>query len=164
MRLFLVIISVIGIAALCFAAGEEVGTKRFSDVPANHWAADSVQRLAEKDVLNGYPDSTFRGDRPVTRYELAVALAQFAEFIEAGRKPLVRSNPAVKSGSIRANCPVWATSSVNLLVDNMFLSADSPVITDGSKKVTGEDLAQALSSFGARIVELDVDDPGPETM
>jgi hypothetical protein len=161
MRLFLIIISITGIAALCFATGEKVGAKRFTDVPDNHWAAESVNHLAEKCVINGYPDSTFRGDRPVTRYELAVALAQFAKFIEAGRKPLVRSNSAAKNG---LKHPVWADNSINLLVDNQFLSADSPIIREGSKKVTGEDLAQVLSSFGARIIERNVDDPGPEDM
>jgi hypothetical protein len=37
---------------------------------------------------------------------------------------------------------------------------DSPIITDGRKAATGEDLAQALASLAARIIELDTVDPG----
>ena len=148
-------------AAICFAAGENAASKRFSDVPDNHWAAGAVQQLAEEGILKGYPDSTFRGDRPITRYELAVALARFAEFIEARRKPLVPEGRKTGKKPAQAKCPPWAMSSIDFLTSNLFLPANSPIIRDGSKNATGEDLAQALSSMAARIIELEVADPGP---
>ena len=43
----------------------------FSDVPRDHWAYDAVADLASRGVINGYGDETFRGDRPITRYEMA---------------------------------------------------------------------------------------------
>ena len=43
----------------------------FSDVPAGHWAYDSIAELAADGVIEGYGDGTFRGDRPMTRYEMA---------------------------------------------------------------------------------------------
>ena len=46
----------------------------FPDVPENHWAYAMVQDLAYKGIVVGYPDSTFSGDRTLTRYEFAVAL------------------------------------------------------------------------------------------
>ena len=46
----------------------------FPDVPENHWAYSMVQDLAYKGIVVGYPDSTFSGDRTLTRYEFAVAL------------------------------------------------------------------------------------------
>ena len=46
----------------------------FLDTPTNHWAYEAVQDLAKKGIVIGYPDGTFGGKRPMTRYEFAVAL------------------------------------------------------------------------------------------
>ena len=46
-------------------------SKEFPDVPANHWAYDAVTKLAGNDVVAGYPDGEFHGDRTMTRYEMA---------------------------------------------------------------------------------------------
>ena len=46
-------------------------SKEFPDVPANHWAYEAVTKLAGNDVVDGYPDGEFHGDRTMTRYEMA---------------------------------------------------------------------------------------------
>lgn len=48
----------------------------FPDVPKNHWAYNSISRLAMAGIDEGYGDGTFRGDRPRTRYEAAQLLAK----------------------------------------------------------------------------------------
>ena len=48
----------------------------FSDVPAGHWAYDSISKLAAAGVIEGYGDDTFRGDRLMTRYEMAQIVAR----------------------------------------------------------------------------------------
>ena len=50
--------------------------KEFTDVPKAHWAYNNVSRLHGNGVLAGYPDGTFRGDKYITRYEYAEALAK----------------------------------------------------------------------------------------
>lgn len=54
----------------------------FADVPLGHWAYGSVAHLATSGFLRGYPDGTFKGDKPVTRYAMAVIVAQLVSNIE----------------------------------------------------------------------------------
>lgn len=46
----------------------------FSDVPPDHWARKAIQELVDAGILSGFPDGTFQGNRPITRYELAVVV------------------------------------------------------------------------------------------
>lgn len=49
---------------------------RLRDVSPNDWAYLAVQQLIERyNCLAGYPDGTFRGNRPLTRYEFAAGLS-----------------------------------------------------------------------------------------
>lgn len=54
----------------------------FSDVPEEHWIYYSLDKLQEKGLLEGYPDGYFNGDRPLSRYEMAMALARTVAGIE----------------------------------------------------------------------------------
>ena len=60
----------LGVTASAYAA------QPFSDVPAGHWAYDSVAKLAAAAVIDGYGDSTFGGDKLMTRYEMAQITAK----------------------------------------------------------------------------------------
>lgn len=62
---------VIGAASTTFAAANP-----FSDVPADHWSYDAVAELAQEGIVDGYGDGTFRGDRAITRYEMAQIVAK----------------------------------------------------------------------------------------
>lgn len=46
----------------------------FPDVPESHWAYKELARMKAEGLLVGYPDGLFRGGRPASRYELAVAV------------------------------------------------------------------------------------------
>jgi hypothetical protein len=51
------------------------GASRFRDVSPNDWAFQALDDLIRRyDCLVGYPDGTFRGNRPLTRYEFAAGL------------------------------------------------------------------------------------------
>ena len=62
---------VVGAASTTFAAANP-----FSDVPRDHWAYDAVTQLAADGVVEGYGDGTYRGDRNITRYEMAQMTAK----------------------------------------------------------------------------------------
>jgi hypothetical protein len=59
----------------------------FSDVPANHWAYQYIQSLAADGVIDGYPDGKFKGDRPLTRYEMAVVVARVIAKLQENQGP-----------------------------------------------------------------------------
>ena len=40
-------------------------------MPENRWAYETVNKMAQQGIIEGYPDGTFGGDRTMTRYELA---------------------------------------------------------------------------------------------
>ena len=48
----------------------------FSDVSTSDWAYQAVSDLSDQGVVIGYPDGTFRGERNITRYELAQIVAR----------------------------------------------------------------------------------------
>ncbi|MDY6785711.1 MAG: iron uptake porin [Cyanobacteriota bacterium] len=58
------------------AAGQSVqGASKFRDVRPTDWAFQALDDLINRyDCLVGYPDGTFRGNRPLTRYEFAAGL------------------------------------------------------------------------------------------
>ena len=77
---------VVGAASTTFAAANP-----FSDVPADHWAYDAVSQLAADGVIEGYGDTTFRGNQNITRYEMAqmIAKAMAKTDVSAADKALI---------------------------------------------------------------------------
>lgn len=75
-------------AVLSLSLVAPVFAQPFADVPADHWAFDAIAELAAKGILEGYPDGTFKGDRAMTRYEMAMALARILARIEAVQKSI----------------------------------------------------------------------------
>ena len=71
-KCFLTVLALgMGLTANCSAAASP-----FADVPADHWAYDAVAQLAEDGILEGYGDKSFRGNRQITRYEMAQMVAR----------------------------------------------------------------------------------------
>lgn len=66
----LALVFVLGIAGTAFAANP------FVDVPAKHWSYDAVAKLAQAGIVDGYGDGTFKGDKTMTRYEMATVVAK----------------------------------------------------------------------------------------
>lgn len=48
----------------------------FADVDTSSWAYQAVCQLSDQGVVEGYPDGTFKGDKNVSRYELAQIIAR----------------------------------------------------------------------------------------
>ena len=62
---------IVGAMGTTFAASNP-----FSDVPTGHWSYGAVAKLAQDGVIEGYGDGTFKGDKTITRYEMAQMVAK----------------------------------------------------------------------------------------
>ena len=69
------ILAIAAMAALT-AGVSAYAANPFSDVSTDDWAYQAVSDLSDQGVVEGYPDGTFKGERNITRYELAQIIAR----------------------------------------------------------------------------------------
>ena len=69
------ILALAAVAALT-AGVSAYAANPFSDVTPDDWAFQAVSDLSAQGVVEGYPDGTFKGERNMTRYELAQIVAR----------------------------------------------------------------------------------------
>lgn len=86
----------------------------FADVPTDHWAYDAIAELAAKGLIEGYPDGAFRGDRAMTRYEMAMVVARVLARIEAIKIPPMPPD-LVRTGAMTTAIAAQATAQTTAL-------------------------------------------------
>ena len=69
------ILALAAVAALS-AGVSAYAANPFSDVSTSDWAYQAVSDLSDQGIVEGYPDGTFKGERNITRYELAQIIAR----------------------------------------------------------------------------------------
>ena len=69
------ILAIAAVAALT-AGVSAYAANPFSDVTPSDWAYQAVVDLSDQGVVEGYPDGTFKGERNITRYEMAQIIAR----------------------------------------------------------------------------------------
>ncbi len=99
-------------APLVMMMPAQAQTTSFSDVSSSYWAAGFISELAQRDVIAGFPDGTFRPNDPVTR-------AQFAAMIrKAFNRPQERS--AINFVDVSQN--YWAYTAIQEAYTTGFLA------------------------------------------
>ncbi|BAY13655.1 fasciclin domain-containing protein [Calothrix sp. NIES-2098] len=89
-------------------------TSNLSDISANYWASPFITALAQRNVIAGFPDGTFKPDQPVTR-------AQFAAMIQkAFNQNPVRQLPSGGFSDVPAN--YWAADAIRVAYETGFMS------------------------------------------
>lgn len=134
MRLFVMLGAVLAIAG---AASAQTGG--FKDIPSGHFAQEAVGKVAAMGVMA--PDkkgASFNGNKPVTRYELALTLWRFAQYLERADKQ--------KKSKFQAQAPKDGATAVKQLIALGYLPKSSPLANEGAKVVTASQLADALSA------------------
>ena len=76
--------SVIASSLMILLGATVASADMFADVPASHWAYNAIRSLSEKGIVEGFPNNSYKGDRNVTRYELALITAKMLAKTEKG--------------------------------------------------------------------------------
>ncbi|MBW4622793.1 MAG: S-layer homology domain-containing protein [Cyanosarcina radialis HA8281-LM2] len=90
------------------------GAATFPDTE-NHWARPFIERLAQKNIVAGYPDGTFRPNQTVDRDEFAAIVRQ--AFNQEQRRQIA-------SGSVYKDVPqgYWASNAIEEAYEMGFMS------------------------------------------
>lgn len=80
-------------------AWASLASETFKDVQDGHWAQEGIAELAiKRDMMRGYPDGTFRGELPFTRFQFALAMKELvAELERISRTNLRQENPCLNT-------------------------------------------------------------------
>ncbi len=92
-------------ASLTCVASAQQAARPMDAVPFTHWAYDACQQLCDLGIIVGYPDGSWRGDRPMTRHEFAMALARIVDLFDAQRVAGDNAGPAGPPGPAGARGP-----------------------------------------------------------
>ena len=113
-------------AVLALTAGASYAANPFSDVSQDDWAYEAVSDLSVQGVVEGYPDGTFKGERNMTRYELAQIVARMLakeDQLNAEQKATLNKLAAEFGGEL-ANLGV-RVSNLEKKVGNIYWSGDA---------------------------------------
>lgn len=78
---------------LVVATGYTAQAAGFKDVPEDHYAYEAIMWAEEYDIVNGYPDGTFKPNATITEQQFAKLLANFYE-LESPYDELKKQTPA----------------------------------------------------------------------
>lgn len=117
----------------------------FTDVPAKHWSYDAVTKLSQAGIVDGYGDGTFKGDKTVTRYEMAQIVA----------KAMTKSLNADQKATIDQLSKEFATelNTMGVKVDALQSQVDNMVKMSGDARVryASEENATDKTDLRARL-------------
>jgi hypothetical protein len=124
----------------------------FPDVPANHWAYQAVQDLADKGYVKGYPDGKFLGGRALTRYEFATVIdrmvqtiADLSTTVKAGQPVATPNGTAVTQDDL---------NKIQALVDGFKTQLDAIQSQIGPAQPGGVSLQDEIDALRADIQDI----------
>lgn len=147
---------VLGLVLPAVPAKAEV---QFSDVSAsrNGWALNSIYLMAQKQVLTGYPDGTFRPNQTISKAEWTMMIYRL---FNTYRPNLRASGMAKIDGFIDVPSQHWAYTPISEIYDQSFswgvygLSASGQLMFRPDTQLTRLQLADLLYSFfDTRLVD-----------
>lgn len=140
------------VSALTVAFAVPAFANPFTDVPVKHWSYDSVNKLAQAGIIDGYGDGTFKGDKTVTRYEMAQMVAKaMTKSLNADQKAAV--DKLSKEFATELNTIGVKVEGLQNQVDNMVkISGDARVrYTEAGDTLGNKADLRARVSFDGKI-------------
>lgn len=120
------------------------------DLPSNPEMRSAVQSVTSKKLMDA-PGGKFNGDKPVTRFELAVTLDRLVRYIENGRKPL---HPTTRphAAALPSNATGQVRAALKHLTDYDFIPDNSILLKGtGREVVTANQLSTTLAQVTIRL-------------
>jgi hypothetical protein len=107
----------------------------FPDVPTSYWAYGSIEALAAKGIISGFPDGTFRPGAPVTR-------AQFVKMLDLtlGLEPSAAPTPFTD-----VTASAWYAPYVSAAVRAGIVKGTTPTTFSPDQPLTREQMAVLLA-------------------
>ncbi len=117
----------------------------FSDVPTSSWAYSAVNQLAKEGVISGYGDGTFKGDKTVTRYEMAQIVAKAMNKTMTADQKAIVDKLAMEFGA--------ELGSLGVKVDGMQEQLDNQVKISGDARIRYFDVKDVhdTTDYRARV-------------
>ncbi len=135
----------LSLTGVAFADETAASTKpEYTDVPA--WAEEYVERMTEKELIDGKTETTFGADDPMTRADLVVALYRLAGSPDV--KDVENPFADVKDDAACKDAVVWA-------FDQKIVNGKSSDTFDPEGSAQRQEIAKIVNEFAARQVGRD---------
>ncbi len=145
-KTFLATALILGMSSTAFAAANNP----FSDVPQGHWAYNSVAKLAAEGIIEGYGDGTYRGNRNITRYEMAQMVARALARYDQLAAQVADASRAV-ANTRRASTPAVTAPAPQTQPARPVISGASRAELDS----LAYEFREELDGLGVRVEELE---------
>ena len=134
----------------CFVLGSvsAYAANPFSDVEPSSWAYQSVEQLASAGIINGYPDGTFKGNKDITRYEMAQMVAKaMANQDRANAEQQAMLNRLADEFSNELNTLGVRVAKLEDRVGNVKVTGDARINYIGKEGIDGYDYEDKLTAL-----------------
>lgn len=125
-----------GTVAPLVAPAPSFAQNSFYDVSSNYWAAPFIKELAQRGVIAGFPDGSFRPDAPVTR-------SQYAAMI---RKAFNKRQERQPINFVDVSSNYWAYSAIQEAYTTGFLSGYPGQVFRPTQNIPREQVLVSLSN------------------
>ncbi len=123
----------------------------YPDVPLDHWAYNAINKLSAAGILEGYPNGQYQGNRAMTRYEFAVAIARLLQNLPTSTGGGAQGPQGIQgvAGPVGPVGPAGSIANVNL--SNL---VTKPELADALDALRRE-FRTELEALGVRVDGLD---------
>jgi len=136
---------------LLLSTGVSANEETFGDIQQGDSYAETIQPLRDAGIFFGFPDNTFRGKEPVTRYELAVVVCRMMKYFESSLA--APHSISADSESHRIMLGAIKGPEANAWLSSKHVQLPSEMLYNGSGRATADDVSGLVANAIASLIE-----------